>query len=187
MKRWSKKILSISHHNKSSEPHHSENQPNQTSIVPASVPIAAATTLDAVDTQDTSPSEDLWKCAYDKLHPEERDILSTAQAGARSEKEGRFSQTGAIVDSVIQITEKQYKEYQQGGVKIRRSTGEDIDLRKLSRKILNAALSFKDVITAVVAFDPTHYAASAWAVVSLGLIVSLVSIILWRGTNIIKS
>jgi hypothetical protein len=62
-----------------------------------------------------------------------------------------------------------YKEYQQAGITIKWSTGEDVDLRKLSRKILNAALSFKDIVSTVVAFDPTHHAASAWAVVSLGL------------------
>ncbi|KAJ5253778.1 WD40 repeat-like protein [Penicillium chrysogenum] len=167
MKNWLKN-LSISNRNKS-EPHHSESQPNQSVVVPASVPITAATPPDAVDTQDTSLTEDLWKSAYDKLNPEEQDILSPAQASAESEMEGGFSQAGRIVDGVIQITEKQYKEYQQGGVKIHRSAGEDIDLRKASRKILNAALSFKGVVTAVVAFDPTHHAASAWAVVSLGL------------------
>ncbi|KAK1139415.1 hypothetical protein N8T08_000778 [Aspergillus melleus] len=168
MKEWWKKTFSISHRHRS-EQHHVNSQSNQTSVVPASVPIAAATPPDAVNPQDTSLSEDLWKSAYDALNPEEQDILSPAHGSAGSEKKESVSHAEHIVDGVIQVTEKQYKEYQQGGIKIHRSTGEDIDLRRVSRKILNAALLFKDVITAVVAFDPTHHAANAWAVVSLGL------------------
>ncbi|KAL4889237.1 hypothetical protein BDV59DRAFT_186778 [Aspergillus ambiguus] len=164
MRSWMKNF-SISHRKKS-KPHHSKSQPDQ-SVVPAPVSIAAATPPDGVNTQDTSLSENLWNSAYDELKPEEQDILSAVQASAEPETEE--TQAEHIVDGVIQITEKQYKEYQQGGIKIRRSTGEDIDIRRVSQKILDAALSFKDVITAVVAFDPTHHAASAWAVVSLGL------------------
>lgn len=176
MREWWKKKLSISsHRHRSSEPHH--HLDSQTLVVPASLPITAATPPDTFDTQDTSLSEDLWKSAYDELKPEEQVILSTVQVSAESESEESFSQAGHIVDGVIQITENQYKEYQQGGIKIHRSTGEVIDIRRVSRKILDAALSFKDVITAVVAFDPTHHAASAWAVVSLGLTVSHVTII----------
>ncbi|OQE75038.1 hypothetical protein PENNAL_c0074G07035 [Penicillium nalgiovense] len=175
MKKWLKNF-SIPHRKKS-EPHHSDSQPTQfqptQSVVLASVPITAVTPPNAVDTQDTSLTEDIWKSAYDKLNPEEQDILSPAQASAESERVGKISQAGHIVDVIIQTTEKQYKEYQQGGIKIHRSTGKDIDLRRASRKILNAALLFKDVITAVVAFDPTHYATSAWAVVSLGLTMGL--------------
>jgi hypothetical protein len=122
------------------------------------------------DKQVPSTHRDLWKSAYDQLDPEERDILSNVQPTYQLENDGKNrSQTVAIIDGVIQITEEQYKQYQQGGLKIQRSTGEDIDLRKLSRKIINAALSFKDIVNTVVSFDPTHHAASAWAVISLGL------------------
>lgn len=182
MERWLKKRLSILHRKKS-EPHHSET-PSQ-STVPISAPITAATPPDTVDTQDTFLFEDLWKSAYNKLEREEQDILSPAQGSAELGKEESSSQAGHIIDEVIQITEKQYKEYQQGGIKIHRSTGEEIDLRKVSRKILHAALSFKDVITTVMAFDPTHQAASAWAVISFGLTVSSVTIIPQQETNIL--
>jgi hypothetical protein len=84
----------------------------------------------------------------------------------------------AVIDGVIQITEEQYQQYQQGGIRIRRSTGEDVDLRKLSGKIIHAALSFKDVVSTVVTFDPTHHAACAWAVISLGLTVRTPELIL---------
>lgn len=75
----------------------------------------------------------------------------------------------AVIEDVIEITEERYKEYQEGGIKIQKSTGEDVNLRKLSRKILNAALSFKDIVNTTVPFDPTQHAANAWAVISLAL------------------
>ncbi|KZN90042.1 Vegetative incompatibility protein HET-E-1 [Penicillium chrysogenum] len=109
-------------------------------------------------------------CPYGQLDPEERDILSRVQVTAPpGNNEKNRSKTEAIIDEVIQIIEDYSKEYRQAGITIKWSTGEDVDLRKLSRKILNAALSFKDIVSTVVAFDPTHHAASAWAVVSLGL------------------
>jgi len=52
-------------------------------------------------------------------------------------------------------------------------------MRNISRKwmknfespqeIINATLSFKDIISAIVASDPTQRAASAWTIISLGL------------------
>ncbi|KAB8237945.1 uncharacterized protein BDW43DRAFT_321130 [Aspergillus alliaceus] len=39
----------------------------------------------------------------------------------------------------------------------------------IGEKLINAALSFKDIISAVATFDPTQHAASAWIIVSLGL------------------
>ncbi|KAH3293674.1 hypothetical protein KXV87_007259, partial [Aspergillus fumigatus] len=136
----------------------------------SAVPTAPAKQHDAADSQGPSLHCDLWKSAYDQLYQEERDILSEVQATTRRKNnDKKRSQTVAVIDDVIQITEEQYKEYQKKGIKIRRSGGEDFDLRKLSRKILIAALSFKDVVNTVVSFDPTHHAASAWAVISLGL------------------
>ncbi|KAL3495822.1 hypothetical protein BJX62DRAFT_233086 [Aspergillus germanicus] len=38
--------------------------------------------------------------------------------------------------------------------------------------VINAALLFKDIIGSVAASDPTHHAASAWAIVSLGLTIA---------------
>ncbi|PLB47838.1 hypothetical protein P170DRAFT_359607, partial [Aspergillus steynii IBT 23096] len=47
---------------------------------------------------------------------------------------------------------------------------------KVSQKILNTILLFKNIITTVVAFNPIYYTASAWAVVSLRLIISHITI-----------
>ncbi|KAL4912441.1 hypothetical protein BDW62DRAFT_206493 [Aspergillus aurantiobrunneus] len=170
MRQWLKEKKHAFHRPKSPRPLQAESQAGQTPVDPTPISTALANQHDAVDKQGPSMPHDLWESAYAQLCPKERDILSKVQATALREsvEEGR-SQTVAVIDEVIQITEQQYREYQQGGIKIQRSTGEDIDLRKLSRKILNAALSFKDIVSTVVSFDPTHHAASAWAVVSLGL------------------
>jgi hypothetical protein len=75
---------------------------------------------------------------------------------------GSHSHINALISEVIQITEEQYEKHQQ------KANG---TLRGSCQKIINAALSFKDIVSAVAAFDPTQHAASAWAIVSLGLTV----------------
>ncbi|RHZ45339.1 uncharacterized protein CDV56_101549 [Aspergillus thermomutatus] len=147
---WKQKRRHTFHGPKSPHPLQPESQAGRTPGNPAPIPTAPAKRHDTAD--------------------KERDILSRVQATPRQESNDKNrSQTVAVIDGVIQITEEQYKRYQQGGIRIHRSTGEDIDLRMLSRKILNAALSFKDIVNTVVSFDPTHHAAGAWAVISLGL------------------
>ncbi|KAH2139840.1 hypothetical protein KXV68_008081, partial [Aspergillus fumigatus] len=170
MLQWLKKKTHAFHRPKSPQPFQPESQAGRTPVDSSAVPTAPAKQHDAADSQGPSLHCDLWKSAYDQLYQEERDILSEVQATTRRKNnDKKRSQTVAVIDDVIQITEEQYKEYQKKGIKIRRSGGEDFDLRKLSRKILIAALSFKDVVNTVVSFDPTHHAASAWAVISLGL------------------
>ncbi|THC92390.1 hypothetical protein EYZ11_008136 [Aspergillus tanneri] len=123
--------------------------------------------------EEASIPQDLWQAAYNQLEEEEQAILSKIRVPAPPNGEDEdCSQTKAVIDEVIQITKEQYKDYQQGGLKIRRPTGGDINLRQLSRKIISAAWSFKDAISAVAAFDPTSHAASAWAVVLFGLMMT---------------
>ncbi|KAL4980453.1 hypothetical protein BDW66DRAFT_147394 [Aspergillus desertorum] len=167
---WKEKRQHAFHRPKSPHLLQAESQAGQTPVNPTPIPTAPANQHDAVDRQGPSMPRDLWESAYAQLYPEEREILSKVQATAPWEngEEGR-SQTVAVIDEVIQITEQPYREFQQGGIKIQRATGKDIDFQKVSRKILNAALSFKDIVSTVVFFDHTHHAASAWAVVSLGL------------------
>ncbi|OGM42784.1 NACHT and WD40 domain protein [Aspergillus bombycis] len=139
--------------------------------VPSPSPAIAIRQHSGNQAQDHPHPQDLWQSAYDQLDRKEQLTLSTCElipSEIRSNLNGR-SPTEAIIEGVIHRTKQQYEEYQNGSLKIRRSTGEDIDLRQLSRNIIDAALSFKDVVSAVVAYDPTQYAASAWAVVSLGL------------------
>jgi hypothetical protein len=106
----------------------------------------------------------LWQTAYDQLDEKERKILSTKQIPANSKDKGN-SQPILLISEVIQLTKEQYEKYRQ----------KEGRLREACQKIINAALSFKDIISAVAAADPTHHAASAWKIVSLGLTVCNVS------------
>ncbi|KAB8265740.1 hypothetical protein BDV32DRAFT_144261 [Aspergillus pseudonomiae] len=143
----------------------------KTTSLPSVSPPIAIRQHSGNQVQEPPHPQDLWQSAYDQLGRKEQQALSTSElipAQIRSNQNGH-SPTEAIIEGVIQKTKQQYEECQNGALKIRRSTGEDINLRELSRNIIDAALSFKDIISAVVAYDPTQYAASAWAVVSLGL------------------
>lgn len=142
-----------------------------TSLSPAS----PATSQHVIkEAHDSRCPRDLWQSAYDQLDQKEQQSLSTLKFGPvhLEDNQNGHSPTEAIIEKVIQGTKQQYEDYQNGSIKIRRSTGEDMDLRKLSRNIIDAALSFKDIVSAIVAYDPSCYAASAWAVISLGLTVS---------------
>ncbi|KAF7585316.1 hypothetical protein BBP40_011246 [Aspergillus hancockii] len=114
-------------------------------------------------TRSTEPFRplDLWQTAYDELDEEDRKVLSDTQVPANFVDQK--NQSREFISEVIHLTAEQYEQYQQ------RATGK---LRESSRKIINAALSFKDIIGAVAAFDPTQHAASAWAIVSLGLTIT---------------
>lgn len=116
--------------------------------------------------RNPQPLQDLWKSAFDLLSREERNALQTNLVS---------SSTTATLNDVIETTREKYEIYQEkGGIRIRKSTGEEVNIRKISKKIINATLSFKEVISAGVACDPTGHAASAWAIVSLGLTVCVV-------------
>jgi hypothetical protein len=127
--------------------------------------------------QSTQPLtlKDLWSAAYDQLGDEEREVLSTVQNSTTPSDPENPPQTTLLISEVIHLTEKQYENFQQ------RADGR---LRDSSHKVINAALSFKDIIGAVAASDPTHHAASAWAIVSLGLTVCKLFQISSTGTNL---
>lgn len=148
-------------------------EPEKAGIQAGPTSQTSASSQDSINQAQDSPHlQDLWQTAYDQLDQKEQQTLSTEAIYTQPESnKNGCSQTELMIEKVIERTKQQYKHYQNGGLKIRRSTGKYIGLRKLSRNIIDAALSFKDIIGAVVAYDPTHHAASAWAVVSLGLTV----------------
>jgi hypothetical protein len=111
--------------------------------------------------KQTFAPRDLWKTAYDQLNDDEQRILSD-RSSTNLDDVGNHSHINTLISEVIQITEEQYEKHQQ------KANG---NLRRSCQKIINAALSFKDIVSAVAAFDPTQHAASAWAIVSLGLTV----------------
>jgi len=123
--------------------------------------------------------EDLWQIAYKKLSDEDQQLLLTDRPSSQSSQmvdQGKDARTLRKLEEVIQLTEQQYKDYQNGGLKIRRGSGkDDINIRDIAHRILDATLSFKDIISAIAAIDPTGHASSAWAIVSLGLTVCALS------------
>ncbi|KAL6228710.1 hypothetical protein BDW75DRAFT_226427 [Aspergillus navahoensis] len=129
-----------------------------TSTLPPDVPKS-----DVQSNQSTYPAtpKDLWQSAFDKLGDKERTILLNIQVSPTSNDNDNRSQALASVGEVIRLTEEQYEQSKV-----------DRRIRESSQRIINAALSFKDIISAVAASDPTHHAASAWAIVSLGLTIA---------------
>ncbi|KAL2858246.1 hypothetical protein BJX68DRAFT_228219 [Aspergillus pseudodeflectus] len=104
-------------------------------------------------------SPDLWKEAYESLGEDRKDLVSLGSTG---------SSTDAI-NGVIEQTEERYREWKKGGLTIRRSDGNNINVRSSAERILNAAMQARDLIATVAALDPTGKASAAWTVVSLGL------------------
>jgi hypothetical protein len=122
--------------------------------------------------EDATP-RDLWQDAFDKFSENYQHILSAAQPyDSNTDKHSRILM---VLDQVVQTTQERYKEYQMGGLKIRRSQKDDINLRDAAQKIINATLSFKDIIGSVASFDPTGHASGVWMIVSLGLTVENMS------------
>lgn len=134
---------------------------NQDNTVGTLLPTSPSqSTIRTIQSAESSRPLDLWKTAYGQLDKKDRKILSEVQVTASSIRQE--DQPRDLIEEVIYLTTEQYKQYQQ------KATGK---LRISSRKIINAALSFKDIIGAVAIFDPTQHAASAWVIVSLGLTV----------------
>ncbi|PIG89297.1 hypothetical protein AARAC_010795 [Aspergillus arachidicola] len=114
--------------------------------------------------QESRP-QNLWLVAYKRLDNTERKVLAATETPTPPTPNNGDTHFTAdvLIDKVIRLTEEQYEKYEQkAGAK----------LRKSAHRIINAALSFKDIIGAAAAFDPTQHAASAWAIVSLGLTMS---------------
>ncbi|KAF7136923.1 hypothetical protein CNMCM5793_006585 [Aspergillus hiratsukae] len=149
---------------------HQARKENSTACGPTSnnastgAPTPKQTSPLTLSTQPTQSSRtlNLWQTAYEQLDKKERNILSAKQLPADLKDKGNHFQPDILIGEVIRLTEEQYQKYQQKEGKLRES----------SQKIINAALSFKDIIGAVAAADPTQHAASAWTIVSLGLTIT---------------
>ncbi|OOO09066.1 WD-40 repeat-containing protein [Aspergillus oryzae] len=116
-----------------------------------------------------SDRQDLWKAAYANLDPEDQRRLTLLYDSNGASHTNRESRMVEIVNTIIETTKKQYDEHQRRGLKIKRSRGDDINIRDSVLKIVSATLSFRDIIMAVAVFDPTGYADKVWGLVSVGL------------------
>ncbi|KAL8787323.1 MAG: hypothetical protein Q9195_007818 [Heterodermia aff. obscurata] len=128
--------------------------------IPPSTTPSTPTASNPLSLRSSSQRRDLWAEAFEKLSPEERQILT---------KEPR-KEPLVIIEDVIGLVEKRSRDYQNAGWKIRRrGSKSDVNVRDGAVKVLKSVISFKDLIASGVAHDPSGYASSVWSVVSLGL------------------
>jgi hypothetical protein len=133
-----------------------EDQKDSTNI--ARPPTSSQPAIQLLQSIETFQPKDLWQAAYDQLDEKQQQILLRTQSSPESEEKKAGSRE--LIDEIIHVTKLQYEAYQQKS---------DNTLRKTSRKIIDALLSYRDIISTVAGLDPTQHVASAWAVVSLGL------------------
>ncbi|KAJ6013047.1 hypothetical protein N7522_003402 [Penicillium canescens] len=133
-----------------------EDQKDNTNI--ARPPTYSQPAIQLLQPIETFQPKDLWQAAYDQLDEKQQQILLRTQSSPESKDKKAGSRE--LIDEIIHVTKVQYEAYQQKS---------DNTLRRTSRKIIDALLSYKEIIGAVAGLDPTQHAASAWAVVSLGL------------------
>ncbi|KAI9370275.1 hypothetical protein BJX61DRAFT_544805 [Aspergillus egyptiacus] len=122
-------------------------------------PTSPNNNADASPAQGDSARPDLWKEAYESLDEDRQKLVPLGGTGSTTD----------AIDGVIEHTKEKYREWQKAGLRIPRKDGGEINIRDSSERILNAALQAKDLITNVMALDPTGKASAAWTVVSIGL------------------
>lgn len=120
----------------------------------------ASSKYDSSQTNDHN-TKDFWQMAYEALTESDPNSIAVLfpLTGTKSQDTGN-ARTREKLDEVVEATKAQYKEKQRKD-----------SIQTTANKILNSVLSFQDVIDNIVKFDPTGYASSAWAIVSLGLTV----------------
>lgn len=96
---------------------------------------------------DTPQRANLWEVAGEKLNENDRKALGL---------ERPLLITDAI-EGVIKSTEEKYREYQEGGLKIRKRDGGHINVRDSAKNIILHALQAQDLVTKLVSFDPTGH------------------------------
>ncbi|GLB11572.1 hypothetical protein AtubIFM57258_008442 [Aspergillus tubingensis] len=101
-----------------------------------------------VANDDVTPQRaNLWEVAGERLDENDRNALGL---------EPPLLITDAI-EGVIKSTEEKYREYQEGGLKIRKRDGGHINVRDSAKNIILHALQAQDLVTKLVSFDPTGH------------------------------
>ncbi|KAJ6032534.1 WD40-repeat-containing domain protein [Penicillium herquei] len=140
-------------------------------VLPSSEPKPVISAQPPGKGEPTVPEpKNLWDAAFDMLSESDQQVLQSNQVSVLLSNQPSDSppEVQDILNNVIEATKSRYEKYKFGAWKLKYSSG-DIELRDSALKIVNAALAFKDVIGAAVAFDPTGHASTAWSIVSIGL------------------
>lgn len=101
----------------------------------------------AVERSDKPGNADLWQRAFDELNEELQGRLREDEA---------ISPANAIKE-VIDRTKESFEEYQSGGLKFKTFDGKEVNVRDVSKKILNSAIHCSDMIKGIAAFDPSNH------------------------------
>ncbi|KKK19917.1 hypothetical protein AOCH_002525 [Aspergillus ochraceoroseus] len=158
---FGKRFSHLFHRQKESEKPIIESRQNETqehSTNNNAHPVPPKPADQAIQSTQTLQPRDLWQAAYNQLDEMQRQILSINKKLIKPGDENNTLKN--LIDQVIQTITEEYKKYH---------LTVDGNFRKASWKIVNAALSFKDIIGAVSALDPTQHAASVWNIILLGL------------------
>jgi hypothetical protein len=111
-----------------------------------------------------SETQGLWEAAWEKLDEKEKLALQSGQPKMLESTSPALQ----AVENVIKMTEERYKEHQKGGWVIGKRNGDEnendkgdnkqgVNLRDAFFKILESALTCKNLIDAGLKFDPTRY------------------------------
>ncbi|KAL4890468.1 hypothetical protein BDV59DRAFT_94919 [Aspergillus ambiguus] len=136
-----------------------ENESHPPRPVDINTAVKINTSSSSVKSTITTQLDNLWQIAFDKLGDDGKHWLSI----------GAPSSTEDAILQVIAETEQKYKEYQEGGLKIRHRDGRVFNLRDSTLNILESVSKARDLVKSATSFDPTGYASKAWGVVSIGL------------------
>lgn len=117
---------------------------NGTQNVPIEVRNGTSSSTDVAT--DKPAQRDLWKEAFDGLDPSRKQYLPANGPATKDP-----------IQQVIDDTTARYEEWQKGGLKIHRKTGNDINLRDSAENIISRAMKFQQIISKAVSFDPTGH------------------------------
>lgn len=96
---------------------------------------------------DITTQKSLWEIAGERLDEKCRISLDLKSV---------CSVTDSIED-VIKTTEEKYREYQEGGLKIRKRGGGQINVRDSAKNIILYTLQAQDIVKTLVSFDPSGH------------------------------
>lgn len=112
--------------------------------------VVAKDDIDVSFTQEadsTFQRANLWEVAGEKLNENDRKALGLDTPLPIED----------ALERVIKTTKEKYREYQEGGLKIRKRDGGHINVRDSAKNILLHALQAQDLVTKLVSFDPTGH------------------------------
>ncbi|GKZ38615.1 hypothetical protein AbraIFM66950_010924 [Aspergillus brasiliensis] len=156
--------ISLSRPPGASTPQQVAQPPSQSNALPAEDDRVALSSDNTLPHRNRKAEKrNLWQEAYDTLNEKQRRNINPVEVHGQSSdnQDADSDRVCKTLDEVIQTVKAQYE--------IRMSKRGDSQLRDAASKILAATLSCKEIISAIVVFDPTGHASSAWTVVSLGL------------------